>query len=218
MAEPMNVNRGQPETPADALKKFVDSQMEEMVNRRKGAVEAELAGPQDFWDIYAIGPYQLPNTPPPWPVNPRPYRLIQLGEKAYIVVVVWLNPIYPQPIPACANMTTHNDKIELFFYTMNTEQVKRVPALEGRVCIPTVPYQCWYTYVWEIDPTEAACLYETNICARVCNCANQMLPEYSAFVRWVEDLDYDHFFPPQGFVFDHPIRYMVSDPKDPCKC
>lgn len=210
MTEEMNVDRGQVEDAAAKLKGLTEAKLEAIFSQRKDALE--MAGPPDYWDVYAIGPYQAAGL--------EPGRLIELGEEATILVVVWLNPNFPPPpaIDTCRTLTMHNDKVELFFYTANMQTMQPVPALTHRHCIQTVPGQCWYTYYWTFKPTEAACLYEMNICARVCNCANQQLPQYSAFVRWVEDLDYDYFFPQQGFVFDHPIRFMVSDPADKCQC
>ena len=85
-------------------------------------------------------------------------------------------------------------------------------------CIWLTPGQCEYRLTWTFTPQVAACLYEMNICARVCNCSNQAIPQFSGFVWWVQNLDYDWMFEYREWTFDHPIRFMVSDPKFPCDC
>jgi len=211
MPEDMVVDRGKGEEKGAALKAHLDAKMAAIIQRRRQAPVAELAGPQDYWDIYATGPYQDPSL--------MPGRLIQVGEPATIAVHIYLNPTFPPPpaIDACTDLTQHNDKIELHFFTSNMQTMQPVPELSNIVCIQTTPGECWYNYEWTFTPTTAACLYEMNICARVCNCNNQALPQFSAFVRWVEDLDYDYLFGGQGWSFDRPIRFMVSDPKQACE-
>ena len=56
----------------------------------------------------------------------------------------------------------------------------------------------------------------TNICVRICNCNNVYVRQYSGFARWVLDLDYDLIFGQPKWVFDHPIRFMVSDIRVKC--
>jgi hypothetical protein len=211
MSEEIVVDRGKSEDKGAALKAQLEAKMESIFDQRN-KMSLELAGPQGYWDLYAIGPYQAAGL--------EPGRLIELGEEATILVVVYLNPNYPPP-PAqdtCTNLTQHNDKVELFFFTSNMQTMQPVPDLTHQVCIPTTPGQCWYYYYWTFTPTQPACLYETNICARICNCQNQPLRQFSAFVRWVEDLDYDHLFGGGGLRFDRPIRFMVNDPTQQCDC
>lgn len=212
MGEGMVVSREEGDEKGDALKAYLDAKLESLMTRRKETPREQLAGPQYYWDLFAIGPYQAPGL--------EPGRLIDLGEEATILVVVFLNPSYPAPpaVDACTDLTQHNDKIELTFITSNMQTMRPVPDLTQVVCIPTTPGQCWYRYYWTFKPTEAACLYETNICARICNCNNQPLPQFAGFVRWVEDLDYDMFFGGGGWRFDRPIRFMVNDPKKECEC
>jgi hypothetical protein len=57
-----------------------------------------------------------------------------------------------------------------------------------------------------------------NICARICNCRNEYVPQYSGFARWIENVDYDWIGGAPRWQFDHPIRFMVSDPDAKCDC
>lgn len=189
------------------------AKLESITERRKQAATIELAGPQDFWNVWAIGPYQGAGL--------EPGRLIDLGEEAAISVFVYLNPFYPSPYQgqnACDIITGFQAKIELNFITSNMQTMQPVPDLNFSYCIDTTPGQCWYQYDWIFTPRQSACIYETNICCRVCNCYNNYVRQYSGFVRWIDDLDYEYLFGPSGWQFDRPIRYTVSDPLQKCSC
>jgi hypothetical protein len=220
MSEEQTFSRGEAVSSAETRKAELDRKLEEIFQQRKaeakGKTVQELAGPQlvpiSYWDVYMRGPSQAPGY--------EPGRVIEVGEEATIEYVIALNPVFPFPYPgqnACDILTSHGDKVELFFFTSNTQTMEPVPALNYHVCIPTTPGQCWYTGVWTFRPPTAACLYEVNCCCRICNCSNRALPQYSGFVRWVENFDYEWLFR-VPWTFDHPIRYMVSDPSIPCEC
>jgi hypothetical protein len=210
MAEDLQVSRGG-DDPKATLKAYIEAQLGAATEE---AAMAELAqAPQapgpSRWEVYAWGPYQLPFDP----AN-NPGRIIFLGEKAYIGVAVWLNPA------ACQDITGFEAKIELSFWTSNTQTMRPVPSMDYTCCIETHPGgPCFYVTVWEFEPTEAACVMETNICARICNCNNHPVPGYAGFVRHVFDFDPENLFapPPPGWGFDRPIRYLVSDGSD-CDC
>jgi len=195
----------------EAMKGSLDAKLESLFARRAATPTEELAGPLNFWEVYAVGPYQN--------FVLEPSRVIDVGEQATILVVVYLNPFVPSPIPggnACDIITGFGASIELNFVTSNMQTMTAAPALSPSFCIPTVLGQCWYSFYWTFTPREEACIYETNICARICNCNGYYIPQYSGFVRWVENLDYDYFFGADQYTFDHPIRYMVADPSGRC--
>ena len=211
MAEDMVINQGNGGGTAESMQASLDARLEGLFDQAR--VTPQLAGPARFWDIVATGPYQVPAI--------QPSRLIDVGESATILVYVYLNPNVPNPAPgqnACDIITGFGGKIELSFVTSNTQTMQHVPELSHTHCIYTTPGQCWYRYYWTFRPRSAACLYETNICARVCNCNNYYVRQYSGFARWVANLDYDLIFGAPRWQFDHPIRYMVSDPNDRCDC
>ncbi len=189
-------------------------------------------GPQD-WEIFAFGPYQSEEA--------MPGRIIKEGQTAYIAIVVWMNEAM------CRVLSSHCDKIELSIFTSDMQRMQAVTELNHYCCVQTVPDHAWYVYVWEFTPPREACLYETNICARVCNCSDIPMAEYAGFVRQVYDFDASRLWPypppidlvpeepdvpedfprdrwprrprrPRSWGFDRPIRYMVYDPKTSCEC
>lgn len=209
MTDELTVSRGE-DDPKAKLKAHIEAHLGSAL----GLTTLELAEAppqlgQNEWEVYAWGPWQEPFDPA---VDPG--RIIFLGEKAYIGVAVWMNP------PMCADVTGFEGKIELSFWTSNTQTMRPVPSMDYSCCIETKPGgPCFYVTVWEFEPTEAACVMETNICARICNCNNHPVPGYAGFVRHVFDFDPENLFgpPPPGWGFDRPIRYMVSDGSD-CDC
>lgn len=195
----------------EEAKKADEARLAELDEEVKGIFEQEeagleLAGPQDWWNIWARGPMQRRGL--------QPNRVIEVGEEAWIEWVVRLNRRYPINAPmqnACDIITYHGDKLEIFFFTSNTQTMQPVPALSQRFCIVTQRGKCYYRGIWRFRPEEPACIYETNICARICNCNTEPLPQYSGFVTWVRDWDRDWLFKYEPWTFDHPIRYMVAD-------
>jgi len=209
MAEDMTVSRGE-EDPKAMLKAHIEARLEAAV--QQATVELAEVPPElgpNRWEVYAWGPWQLPFDP-----AADPGRIIFVGEKAYVGVAVWMNPAM------CQDVTGFEGKIELSFWTSNTQTMRPVPSMDYHYCIKTKRGgPCFYVIVWEFEPTEAACIMETNICARICNCNNHPVPGYAGFVRHVYDFDPENLFapPPPGWGFDRPIRYMVSDGSD-CVC
>jgi len=153
--------------------------------RRKAALELTEVpadpGAHD-WQIFAFGPYQTPGS--------MPGRIIKEGETAYIAIVVWMNDAM------CRVLTQHGDKIELNIFTSDMQRMVNVADLNHYCCIQMELGHCWYVYVWELTPPHEACIYETNICARICSCSNVPIQDYAGFVRHVYDFDSETLWPP----------------------
>jgi len=202
--------------PGEALKAHIEAQMSEAVKALESDLELTEALPPDLWEVFAWGPYQYRNGV----FNPflNPGRIIFTDEDAYIGVAVWMNP------HMCRVITDHQDKIILNFYTSDMQRMEPAAGdLTHHCCITTEQDgRCYYTTYWKFKPELAACLYETNICARICNCNNNTLQDYAGFVRQVYDFDPEKLWrmSPQtpGWQFDRPIRYMVANRQEDCDC
>jgi hypothetical protein len=219
--------------PGDKLARRVATKFQEAAAAQRTRLQLSEVppdlGPED-WEIFAFGPYQTEEE--------EPGRIIAKDQTAYIAIVVWMNPAM------CRTITTHGDKIELNIWTSDMQRMDPVDELSHYCCIKTERGHCWYVYVWEFKPTQDACVYQTNICARICTCSNVALPGYAGFVRHVYDFDVERLWPypppgeraavlPPGFPtdewpeapqapgswgHDRPIRYMVYDPDIGCEC
>jgi len=201
--------RGEEGGSGEKLKAHVEAQFAAALRQMEDGLELAQGPSPNEWEVYAWGPWQEPFNP-----NEDPGRIIFTGEVAYIGVAVWMNP------EMCPDIVNHEDKIELNVWTSNTQTMQPVnlPGLTGSTCIQTERGRCYYVEVFRFTPREAACLYETNICARICNCNGHTLPRYAAFVRHVYDYDPEKLFsgPTPGWGFDRPIRFMVADPTRDC--
>lgn len=201
---------------AEALKAHVQAQMASAV-KQGSDLELTQGLPGHVWEVFAWGPYQFTGGVFDPYVNPG--RIIFTDEPAYVAIAVWMNP------EMCTVITDHQDKILLNIWTSNMQEMTTVPALSHHCCFTTVQNgPCFYVTVWEFEPPDPACIYETNICARICNCSNNTLQDYAGFVRQVYDFDPEKLWPPFAgppsptWGFDRPIRFMVADPQEKCDC
>ncbi len=220
MSDDIVVERGEGGITGEDLQALVEARMQGIMDEGATAPREELAEPLYWWEVFAIGPFQTgagvvaPGLADLVDQPLLPHRIIQPGETASIFTVVFLNPVFPDPsLSACDIITAFNAKIELNYFTSNLQTMTAVPDLSASRCIRTDRNVCWYVDRFDFTPRDPACLYETNICARIVNCDD--LPTgvqpFAAFVRWVVDLDFDLFFGSEGLEFDRPIRFMVSD-------
>ncbi|MCB0083286.1 MAG: hypothetical protein KDE47_20230 [Caldilineaceae bacterium] len=206
----VDVAQGAADNKAEALKAQVEAQFNAALEQAALELTQTGVGNQlNRWEVYAWGPWQNPPALPPG-------RIIMTGEKAYIAAGVWLNNAM------LADLLGFGAHIELNFFTSNTQTMMPLSALDFRCCIYPAAGQNFYTCIWEFTPSEAACLYETNMCARVCSCNGLLVPDYAGFVRHVYDFEPDNLFPPYpfppGWQFDRPIRYLVADRNSKCDC
>lgn len=202
MSENVKVSLGADET-LEAIRAEVEARFASALEEA-GPEITEAPFPYD-WEVFAFGPFQTPAL--------MPGRIIALGEDAFIVTVVWMNQLM------CANVAGFEGKIALSYYTANTQEWHAIPNMEYHCCIPVTAADCpFFIHIWKFKPTEEGCILETNICAKICNCKDHVVPGYAGFVRWVHDFDAEALWP-AGPRFDHPIRYMVYDPENKeCDC
>ncbi len=221
----LTVSRAAADDPTATLKAHVEAQFAAALEKKTTLelTQTGVGGVPNQWEVFAWGPWQNP-------AAYAPGRIIMTNEEAFIAAGVWLND---GMVAAMAGFGAH---IELFFFTSNMQTMLPLPLLNKTGCIYPVVGQNFYAFVWKLVPTEAGCLYETNICARVCNCNGTLVPDYAGFVRHVFDFDPENLFPaipvltpgpqPVGLPgggtavwgFDRPIRYMVADRGSHCEC
>jgi hypothetical protein len=200
--------------PRATLKANVEARIKSMMDQAD--LELGEAPPPSVWEVYALGPFQTYS----FPAGPLPPgRIIELGETAYLITVVFLNTFMD------TELTDFGAKVQLNYFTSNMQAMQPVSAMDYSCCLDpgevtgiVTNIGTFYVTVWEFEPTEAACILETNICARICNCENEVVRARAAFVRWIANLDFDLFFPPVFYQFDHPVRYLVYDNDDDTNC
>lgn len=218
MNDEMEVSRGGENN--GGMKATIEAQMQSLYEEAASTPQEELAEPLNWWEIWALGPFQsgaVSIPPAGLGVQPQvPHRIVQVGEQASLYTIVYLNPFWPPTGPsACEILTSFGAYVRLSYRTCNTAicDPGGPPELNRDYEIELNPNQCWYVHEVEFTPREAACLLETNVCAVVLNCREPRQPvrPFAAFVRWVYNLDTDLFFGAERWGFDRPIRFMVSD-------
>jgi hypothetical protein len=176
---------------------------------QKEGPDLQLARPVGDWNLWARGPVGF--------AYGRPTKIIRVGERFRLEVVVWLNPA-PKPggPSACESISTTACDCELHVCTVDV--CKSVPGprdLSPSATITLRPNVCTYSkvFVFQARPGWEG-LYETNITAVIRGCNNKVTP-YAGFVTRVFDFVPDIFYPtPPGvgsrWEFDIPIKFMIT--------
>jgi len=195
MAEEKEYNKGTGGAVED-VKVRIEARVQAAVDEAMMRYEEErpeIAEPENWWNLWAWGPYQPPGTL-------RPHRVIRVGEPFYIFTILWLNPWWPQQVSSCELLTNMCGRFEIKYCTGDVCKWVRGPnELNVIHEIDMIPNQCWYVdfvYVPEAQPGWESC-YEMSICARVLGCKDKpgaSLP-FAGFASAVRNIDWDIFYP-----------------------
>jgi len=171
----------------------------------------EIAEPEGWWNLYALGPIQPIAVGGPL----LPHQVIKVGEPAFIATVMFLNPfLVVQPgLTAGDILSNFALPYEVRYQagnltTWSLGQADMNVVHGGVNLIPGV-----YTYVdvCAITGTTPG-LYEMNVSARLLGATPPFVnaPQFAGYARAVVDFDPDLFISPApGFQFDQPIRFQI---------
>jgi len=201
----------------EQLKAQIEAQVRAAYEKAAANTRQELAEPQDWWELFAVGPIQAPAgfygvTPPPL----LPHRVIRVGEEAFIVTILILNP-FPLMVPPAGLipadvLSNFGLPFTLEYHTCDTTNcVKGPDNLNVTHTGTLIPGQFIYVDILDFVAEKAGCIFETNICGRILGCEGITAPPFAGFVRWVADVDADLFFGSPGLEFDNPVRFMVYE-------
>jgi len=190
-------SRGTGTTGADA-QAIVEARVEAAIDEGSKRVSAEIAEPQDWWNIWAMGPFQVTGIGGPL----LPHKVIRVGETFSVAVVIWLNPnfILPPGISVCQFISSMTCFFNISYCTNDMCRLISAAQFSPKgIQIPTVPNQCFYVDVqtFTAGPGTESCIYEMNICASMTGCNAAPMP-LAGFVTEVFDFDSDTFYPPPG--------------------
>jgi hypothetical protein len=209
---------------AEEVKKWVEAKLQTALEEARERTRPLIAEPLFWWEIYAfvIQPGAQLVPPASFFDNPLlPHKVIRVGQQAFIVTVVILNPFrLPQDpnIVPCDFLSIFSLPYEIDYHTCNLTECKKGPANQNaRHSGHLVPGQCFYVDVLEFTAQEEGCIFETNVCARILGCEHdgnrqqQLAPPFAGFARTTINLDPELFFPSPLLGFDNPLRYMVYE-------
>ena len=202
---------------AEDVKAKAEAELQAALDAARAMPRDQLAEPLYWWEIYALGPVQFGPLVPPGTFLDRdlqPGRIIRLGESAFLVSVLLLNP-FPLPqdpgIIPCDFLTPFQLPYRIEYHTINVDNLTSLGTVvhEGYL----YPGQCYYVDVLEITPSDPGCIFETNICARILDChkSTPSASPFAGFARSIINLDPELFLPTTFLEFDNPVRYMVYE-------
>jgi len=209
----LEVVRPYRETTADDIKALVEARVKSALDEAMQRQRPEIAEPQGWWNLYALGPIQPIAIGGPL----LPHQVIKVGEPAFVATVMFVNPFL-----VIAPGTTAGDVLSNFAlpyevryqtgnltsWTLGQANMNVVHSGGGFNLIPGV-----YTYVDILAFTgNTPGLYEMNVSARILGATPPFVnaPQFAGYARAVVDFDPDLFISPApGFQFDQPIRFQV---------
>lgn len=193
----------------------VKSALDEAKMRYAARTGAEIAEPEGWWNLYAIGPIQVTDIPGPL----LPHQVIKVGETAFVVTIVFLNDflILAPGTTAADVLSNFALPYEVRYQTGNLTSWTLGPAslnaVHSGAGFNLVPGENVYIDVLAFT-ADVPGLYEMNISARILGATAPFVnaPQFAGYARAVIDIDPDLFISPApGLQFDLPIRFQVYE-------
>jgi hypothetical protein len=193
----------------------VKSALDEAKMRRAARTMAEVAEPEGWWNLYAIGPIQLTDIPSPL----LPHQVIKVGETAFVVTILFLNDflILTPGTTAADVLSNFALPYEVRYQTGNltswTLGQANMNVVHSGPGFNLIPGENVYIDVLAFTASVPG-LYEMNISARILGATSPFAnaPQFAGYARAVIDIDPDLFISPApGLQFDLPIRFQVYE-------
>jgi len=193
----------------------VKSALDEAMMRRAARTMAEIAEPEGWWNLYAIGPVQPIGIPSPL----LPHQVIKVGETAYVATILFLNDFL-----ILAPGTTAADVLSNFAlpYEVRYQTGNLTTWILGQADMNVVHSGAGFNLIPQVNfyidvlafTASVPGLYEMNISARILGATPPFAnaPQFAGYARAVVDIDPDLFLSPApGLQFDLPIRFQVYE-------
>jgi hypothetical protein len=195
------------------IESTVKSALDEAMVRRAARPMAEVAEPEGWWNLYAIGPVQPIGIPAPL----LPHQVIKVGETAFVATVLFLNDFL-----LLAPGTTAADILSNFAlpYEVRYQTGNLTTWTLGQADMNVVHFGPGFNLVPQVNfyvdilafTANVPGLYEMNISARILGATPPFAnaPQFAGYARAVVDIDPDLFISPApGLQFDIPIRFQI---------
>jgi hypothetical protein len=198
---------------AEDVKAQVEARVQAALDEAMMTTSQEIAEPEGWWNLYALGPIQPIGIPAPL----LPHQVIKVGEPAFVATVLFLNPFLVLAPGTTAADVLSNFALpyEVQYQTGNlTSWVLGEPGMNtvhSGLGFNLIPGVFFYVDVLAFTPGTPG-LYEMNISARILGATPPYInaPQFAGYARAVIDIDPDLFISPApGLQFDLPIRFQV---------
>lgn len=193
----------------------VKSALDEARMRQAARTMAEIAEPEGWWNLYALGPIQTTGIPGPL----LPHQVIKVGETAFVATILFLNDflILAPGTTAADVLSNFALPYEVRYQTGNlttwTLGQADMNVVHSGAGFNLVPQQNVYIDVLAFTASVPG-LYEMNISSRILGAIAPFAnaPQFAGYARAVIDIDPDLFISPApGLQFDLPIRFQVYE-------
>jgi hypothetical protein len=195
----------------DQVKTLVQQRVKAAMDKAK----LEIAEPEGWWDLYALGPFQFTGVGGPL----LPHKVIKVGESFYVATVLFLNPflVLPGGVTVCQLISNLACDFQLEYCTADMCRVVRSGQFSrGPVAVPLEGDDCFYVDVQQFTATAGteSCIHEMNICARITGCREQVqAPPLAGHATAVVDFDPDLILNLGAPRLERmPIRFQVYAP------
>lgn len=197
------------------LEAVVKSALDEARMRHAARTMAEIAEPEGWWNLYALGPIQTTGIPGPL----LPHQVIKVGETAFVATILFLNDflILAPGTTAADVLSNFALPYEVRYQTGNltswTLGQADMNVVHSGAGFNLVPQQNVYIDVLAFTASVPG-LYEMNISSRILGAIAPFAnaPQFAGYARAVIDIDPDLFISPApGLQFDLPIRFQVYE-------
>jgi len=197
------------------VEESVKNALDEAMMIRQARTTAEVAEPEGWWNLYAIGPLQPIGIPAPLP----PHQVIKVGETAFVATILFLNDflILAPGTTAADVLSGFSLPYEVRYQTGNLTTWTLGPSdlnvVHSGAGFNLIPGMNFYVDILQFTGSVAG-LYEMNISARILGATPPFAkaPQFAGYARAVIDIDPDLFISPApGLQFDLPIRFQVYE-------
>lgn len=198
---------------AEDIQALVQSKANAALEQAMARAQQEVAEPEGWWNLYALGPIQ----PIAFGGPLLPHQVIKMGEPAFVATVLFLNPFhFLSPGTSAADILSNFAlPYEVQYATGNLTTWSLGPAslqaTHSGAGFNLNPGQYVYVDVLGFVASSPG-IYEMNISARILGATPPHVnaPQFAGFARAVIDIDPDLFISgAPGLQFDQPIRFQV---------
>ncbi len=200
-----------PRTTEDDVRAEVEARVKKALDEALAKGGPEIAEPEGWWNLYALGPIQPIGIPGPV----LPHQIIKAGEQAYVATVMYLNPFhFLSPGTTAADVLSNFAlPYEIQYQTGNLTTWTLGPGSMNVVHGGSnlIPGQIFYVDILGFTATTPG-LYEMNVSARLLGATPPYAsaPQFAGYARAVVDFDADLFLgSAPGLQYDFPIRFQV---------
>jgi hypothetical protein len=200
------VSAGTAAPEVEELQALILSQLEAAYAEGSQRQEVQVAGPTNWWDVLAVGPFSAP-----FDLGfAKPNPIVRVGQPITFFSVLFLNPVMPPPAPALPSPLQIIGGALLPYIlrydATNVSTAQHVAAMSG-VVNDTLTPAAFHVNAITLVPTTPG-LYEVNLRAQILTAASTTMVPFAGYASRVDSIN-SSIFGPSGLLtrFEQPVRF-----------